>query len=612
MTWVAPLAFAWAGLTLAVLAFYVLRPRRQRIVVASLLVWRRTIHARADDTWLAWLRRHALLLIQLLTVVVFALALARPERLATVLPGPPVALVMDVSASMAISDQDGTSRMQRARQEAATLVDSLEEDRRVSLITAGAVPRTLVAESIDRAEVTRALDGIEPEASHGRIDAALDLARSLANPAAGGIVALFTDQASAGGPNPAYAGVRPVIVGEPAPNVVLVSFQVRRRLDVPNAVQGVAVARNDGPTQVEAAILLTAGRGSPTSRTVNLAPGARQIIVFDDMPVTAGYKAEIRAPDDALSADDLAFASLAEPSPLTVVVVGDEPWPIVRALQAVPAVTAQAVGVDSFDQEASPADLYVFQGFAPEWLPPASAVFVQPPAMLGLGIDAPVTADTLPLALPDSPLLRSVDVGDLLSGADVTYAPPPWALVDLSVGDRALLAHGVVEGRRTAVIGFDVAGPRVSQAPWFPLFWSNLVRWADPFSPLPEGAQLEPGRPSRLLPHPRADRIAVTNPAGDTTEFAAPGPAVLDVRSPGAYTVRQFVGPELMAQSSIDFVPRLSTRAARVGVPAAPVATDESAASIRKQIEIWPWLAGLALAFLLIEWWVFHRVRGVR
>ncbi len=612
MTWVAPLAFAWAGLTLAVLAFYVFRPRRQRIVVASLLVWRRTLRARADDTWLAWLRRHALLLIQLLTVVVFALALARPERLATVQPGLPVALVMDVSASMAISDQDGTPRMQRARQEAATLVDSLDEDRRVSLITAGAVPRTLVAESIDRAEVTRALDGIEPEASHGRIDIALDMARSLAHPATGGIVALFTDQSSTDGPNPAYAGVRTVIVGEPAPNVALVSFQVRRRLDVPNAVDGVAVARNDGPTQVDAAILLTAGRGSPTSRTVNLAAGARQIIVFDDLPVAAGYKAEIRAPDDSLSADDLAFASLAEPSPLTVVVVGDDPWPIVRALQAVPAVTAQAVGVDSFDQAASPADIYVFQGFVPEFLPPASAVLVQPPAIPGLGIDSPLTGNTLPLALPDSPLLRSVDVGDVLSGADVTYAPPPWALVDLSVGDRALLAHGVFEGQRLAVIGFDVAGDRVSQAPWFPLFWSNLVRWADPFSPLPEGARLEPGRPSRLLPHPRADRISITTPAGDTTEFAARAPAVLNVGSPGAYTVRQFVGPELMAQSSIDYVPSLSTRAASVGLPAAPDVTDQSAASIKKQIEIWPWLAGLTLAFLLVEWWVFHRVRGAR
>ena len=612
MTWAAPLALGWAGLTLAVLAFFLLRPRRQRVVVASLLVWRRTSQARADDTWLAWLRRHALLLLQLLLVVVFALALARPERLATVELGPPVALVMDVSASMAIADQDGIPRIQRARQEAAAFVHSLGQDRRVSLITAGAVPRTLAAETTDRVQVTRALDGIEPEASPGRIDAALDMARSLASPTAGGVVALFTDRTPPSGPNSVYAGVRTVVVGEPAPNVALVSFQVRRRLDGPDTVQGVAAARNEGASAAAAEIVVTAGRDTTWGKSLELAPGDRQIVVFDDLPVAAGYQAEVRAPDDGLPADNLAFASLAEPSRLSVIVVGDEPWPIVRALQAVPAVTAQAIGADSYGQATNAADLYVFQGFAPESLPPASTVFVQPPAIPDLGLDAPATSDIRPLALADSPLLRSVDVGDLLSGADVTYAPPEWALVDLSVGDRALLAHGVVDGRRTAVVGFDVTGPGVSQAPWFPVFWSNVVRWADPFAPLPEGARLEPGRPARLIPHPRADRIAVTNPAGDTTEFAPAQPAVLDVRAPGAYTVRQFVGQELVAQTSIDFAPRLASPTGQAGVPARQVAAAEPGLRVQEQIEVWPWVAGLALALLLAEWWIFHRVRGVR
>ena len=612
MTWAAPLAFGWASLTLAVLAFFLLRPRRQRIVVASLFVWRRTIRARADDTWLAWLRRHALLLLQLLTIVVFALALARPERLAMVELGPPVAVVMDVSASMAITDNSGTPRMARARDEAGAFVNSLGDERRVSLITAGAVPRTLVAQSSDRAEVTRLLSGIEPEVSSGRLEAALDMARSLANPAAGGIVALFTDQAPLADASPAYAGVQAVVVGEPASNVALTSFQVRRRLDRPDTVQGVIAARNEGISDAAAQVLLTAGRDPPTSRAVNLPAGAREILVFDDLPVAAGYQAEVRAPDDGLSADNLAFASLDEPSKLSVVVVGNEPWPIVRALQAVPAVTAQAIAVDSYDHASSSADFYVFQGFAPELLPPASAVFVQPPAVPALELDAPTNAETRPLAEANSPLLKSIDVGDLVSGSDVTYMPPDWAQVDLSVGARALLAHGIVDGRRTAVIGFDVASPGASQAPWYPVFWSNVVRWADPFAPMPDGAQVEPGRPARLVPHPRADRLTVTSPGGDTTEFTMPEPAVLDVTAPGAYTVRQFVSHELVAQTSIDFAPGLVARTGQAVAPAGPIAADDSAQVIQSQIELWPWVAALALTFLVVEWWVFHRVRGVR
>ena len=29
-------------------------------------------------------------------------------------------------------------------------------------------------------------------------------------------------------------------------------------------------------------------------------------------------------------------------------------------------------------------------------------------------------------------------------------------------------------------------------------------------------------------------------------------------------------------------------------------------------MELWPWVAVLALTLVLVEWWIFHRVRGVR
>ena len=55
---------------------------------------------RTSDTWLAWLRRYLLLLLQLAIVVVLTLALARPENRDNVALPPPVALVIDISASL--------------------------------------------------------------------------------------------------------------------------------------------------------------------------------------------------------------------------------------------------------------------------------------------------------------------------------------------------------------------------------------------------------------------------------------------------------------------------------------------------------------------------------
>ncbi|MCY4112924.1 MAG: BatA domain-containing protein, partial [Chloroflexi bacterium] len=78
MTWAAPLAFAWLALMVLVGLFYLLRPKRQRVAVASLLLWRRTLQRERDESWLDWLKRHLLLILQLLLVAALALALARP------------------------------------------------------------------------------------------------------------------------------------------------------------------------------------------------------------------------------------------------------------------------------------------------------------------------------------------------------------------------------------------------------------------------------------------------------------------------------------------------------------------------------------------------------
>ena len=103
MTWAAPAALGWLALMLLIISFFLLRPTRERIVVASILVWRTTVHRRTSDTWLAWLRRYLLLLLQLAIVVVLTLALARPENRDNVALPPPVALVIDVSAAMGAS-----------------------------------------------------------------------------------------------------------------------------------------------------------------------------------------------------------------------------------------------------------------------------------------------------------------------------------------------------------------------------------------------------------------------------------------------------------------------------------------------------------------------------
>src|SRR5437762_3163196 len=104
MPFVAPLALAGLAFVPLVLAFYLLKLRRDERPVASTLLWTRLVaDVEANAPWQR-LRRSLLLLLQLLLVLLLALLAARPylERPAG-LAGD-IVLVIDTSASMSATD----------------------------------------------------------------------------------------------------------------------------------------------------------------------------------------------------------------------------------------------------------------------------------------------------------------------------------------------------------------------------------------------------------------------------------------------------------------------------------------------------------------------------
>src|SRR5881396_4101043 len=104
MPFIAPLALAGLAFIPLVLAFYLLKLRRDERPVASTLLWQRLVaDVEANAPWQK-LRRSLLLLLQLLLVLVLALLAARPfvERPAGLARD--IVLVMDTSASMAATD----------------------------------------------------------------------------------------------------------------------------------------------------------------------------------------------------------------------------------------------------------------------------------------------------------------------------------------------------------------------------------------------------------------------------------------------------------------------------------------------------------------------------
>src|SRR5437764_9102903 len=140
MPFVAPLALAGLAFVPLVLAFYLLKLRRDERPVASTLLWQRLVaDVEANAPWQR-LRRSLLLLLQLLLVIVLALLAARPfvERPAGLARD--LVLVVDASASMGATDE-APDRLTVAKNRAIDALQDLPSGGRVGVIAAGRTAR---------------------------------------------------------------------------------------------------------------------------------------------------------------------------------------------------------------------------------------------------------------------------------------------------------------------------------------------------------------------------------------------------------------------------------------------------------------------------------------
>ena len=228
MPFFAPLALAGLLFVPLVVAFYLLKLRRDQAVVPSTLLWQRLVaDVEANAPWQK-LRRSLLLLVQLLLVVILALLAARPfvERPAGLARD--LVVVVDTSASMQAVDVT-PSRLDAAKQAAIDALRDLPSGGKVSVIAAGRTARVVANGTADLARVKQAILGIEATNAVGDLGDALRLASALAARSGDAEILVATDAALAVPPSGSLdAPLRVLQVGRDAKNQAIVALAVRQ------------------------------------------------------------------------------------------------------------------------------------------------------------------------------------------------------------------------------------------------------------------------------------------------------------------------------------------------------------------------------------------------
>ena len=601
MTFLAPIG-ALALLAIpAIVLLYFLKVRRPEFRVGALLFWRPYVADRQANAPWQRLRWSLLLLLQLLIAAALAFALLRPGIQGVAGVGTTTVVMIDGSASMQATDVSPT-RFAAGVAKARSLAGQLGPGQRMAIVVAGEHASLLAPPSSDPAVLGAALDRARPSATQADLGEAFSLATAVLAGQTGGSVVLIGDGHAKPPPTP------PRVPGQLIFSPVGVTGENAGIEAISKTGGGVFVrVGNYGRSDRDLRVEFRADGRLTDVLPLHVAANSSSDLTWSALPSSAGVVEARLTPGDAFALDDTAWLVTAAPAAHRVLLVSDGNGFLDRALKLRPGLqlTVQKPAEYKSGQNF---DLYVFDGFVPSGKLPDPALVVGPPQGLGPVSAGPSISPGLVLPpQPRDPITQDVVLRDVhVQSAAKVAAPSGWRVAIAAADDPLLLVH---EGEpRLAELTFDIHHSDLPLRAAFPILVQNLLDYL-----LPGGFENQSypaGRPIQLAGEQGVKAIQVSNPSGRTVKIAPPFPPTpfTDTGTPGIYTVREELpGSVRTARFVVLFQDSNLSRIQPGGPPLTEEASGPAGPVARGTLEIWPWLAALALALLVVEWLAFHR-----
>ena len=527
-----PHGLLWLGSAVAIAALYLLRPRSRRAEVSSIFLWRRAIAPETARSPLTFLRRHLLVILQVLAAVLAAMALARPAVARLVPVGRTLAVIIDTSVPMLAADGDPrtvmdgpfapvtrptpspayanapsslpgspptATRLDEAKARASLALSRLRPGDRAVVIGAGAEPVVVATGSApdDLAAIDRAIGSLVAQPSEFNLAQALEVAGARIREARQGEILILTGGVAEALPGIARPAVPIQVVrtgrGSPS-NTAITALVARRAPASPGAsasdagttadesgdgAAGRAGDRvdvfvrigNTGPVRADGTLRLRVDGAPFGERVVSIGPDASEALAIDGVPATASWIEAFFEHPDLLAIDNLATAAVPRPFTRRVALVGGRTDQLERALRAVPGVTLDRIDPNRYDPAARH-DVTVFEAWFPPKAPASHWMLIDPPRT-----DGPVAVNGLLGRRSDgsrewnSAQIARILPSPLLAGVDL-------AGVQIAEARQVLLprwAEEAVSARNAPLIFLGYPGPWRAVVVAFDLRSSNLL-----------------------------------------------------------------------------------------------------------------------------------------
>jgi len=624
VSFIQPSALLFGLLALPILLFYMLRMRRKEQQVPSTLLWSGLLLDRRASTPWQRLRRNLLLLLQLLILAGLVLAMARPAVPTAAVAGDALIVLLDASASMQAVDVS-PNRFEAARQAAEDLIEDLSPGAAMTLILVGPEPQILASATSDKAELQ---DGLAlASAGTGSVDwpSALALAAGSAAQAPSQATIFILSDGGLGAPMlPAMpAEIRYLPLGSSDDNLAISALALRQ---TPRGTELYLQVHNYGAQARPAVLSLTVDGNLAQAERIDLAGGESLSRALSGLPGAGRvYQARLQgidpdpeAPPDALALDDVAYAVQRPPRERRALLFPYQLDPpryslfvekVLLALDDLSPYRAVPGEGGLIAPPDEPFELYVVDGNWPGDLPPGGLLMINPPdnPLFSVG---EMRAAAGPVQVADHLLTRFLDWEDIQVAQARMTSPPPGSLILVEAAGLPLVFVSEVEGRRLAVLTFDLHDSDLPLQVAFPILLAELVSYLAPSQAVGD-VDLRPGQAVDINPGSQVTQVEVTSPSGRMVRLEPSGSGFRFTHTDelGLYQAR-YIGPEAQGSDLFAvnlFEPAESSIRPTPEVPILASTAGGAPANEVGQRELWPWVTLAALLLLMIEWWVDHR-----
>lgn len=603
------------------IALYLFRRKSKTVPVATLVFFRTLAREHRESAWLRRLKKLLSLLLTLLVLLLVVLVLARPVAEHDEAGGyRTVVVLLDRSASMALEDESGRSRLEAAKDLLRQRLEHLPGEIGVALVTYDARPEVVQPRTRNRRELVSRLDAVEVRPMEGNLDAAMESARLLGGLEQPALIWHFSDRFSESPPGDEEAVVgdddaidtREVgLALEEASNVGITAFRVRPvPLEYSRFEVFTQVALNAAALEpVEVRLEVRLGGIPDQLREIELSPGERLGLTFR-VEAVGDSLLELRldAEDDRFPLDDVVAVPLPEQNPIVAAWIRPEERadPFTRlalsAIQESGRLELLAGSPEAWPLS-DPVDAVIFDGWLPdEWPEETPAVVINPPDSSGpirvRRLEAAVPHDGVRVGNSAHPVLFRVSSGRVAVRQTAVIEAagslePLWL-----AGREPVLSAGEVAGERVVVMGFSPGlSERLPLTASFPLLMGNALLWAvDRESRSERGALYRTG-----------ELVSIDSETIEWREWTGDRWRSRRVDTPGPVAEMDRIGIWRTGDGREGAAQLLSVRESDLPVQA-ETDGDTPAMEAGGPGRLPLWLLGGVIAVLLLESFLFHRL----